>query len=110
MKEKPVAYGVIADGRLVEIRYLRKYNPDKDYDLTHLYTKDQLQPTVEMTSHQKENLLMMKENKFSLIEIVAEFDDGNLINDFDDFYWFPMTEIQLVQAWLHPETIKIVDE
>ena len=67
-------------------------------------------PTVEMTSHQKENLLTMKENKFSLIEIVAEFDDGNLINDFDGFYWFPMTEIQLVQAWLHPETIKIVDE
>ncbi|MFT9314401.1 hypothetical protein [Leuconostoc pseudomesenteroides] len=110
MKEKPVAYGVIADGRLVEIRYLRKYNPDKDYDLTPLYTRDQLQPTVEMTSHQKKNLLTMKENKFSLIEIVAEFDDGNLIKDFDEFCWFPMTEIQLVQAWLHPETIKIVDE
>lgn len=62
-----------------------------------------------MTSDQKANLLMMKDNKFSLIEIVAEFDEGELINDFDG-YWKQMTEIQLVQAWLHPETIKIVDE
>ena len=30
--------------------------------------------------------------------------------NFDYFFWEPMTEIQLVQAWLHPETIKIVDE
>ncbi len=66
-------------------------------------------PTVEMTSYQKENLLMMKNNKFSLIAIVAEFDDGNLINDFDG-YWNPLTESQLVQAWLHPETIKVVDD
>lgn len=39
---EPVAYGVIADGILVGIRFLRKYDPDKDCDLTPLYTSEQL--------------------------------------------------------------------
>lgn len=49
MTEKPVAYGVIADGILVGIMFLRKYDPDKDYDLTPLYTSEQLHPRVKMT-------------------------------------------------------------
>ena len=52
MTEKPVAYGVIADGILVGIRFLRKYDPDKDYDLTPLYTDNQLHPRVKMTKAQ----------------------------------------------------------
>lgn len=66
-------------------------------------------PTIDMTLSQKENLLKMKENKFSLIEIVAEFDDGELINDFDS-YWGNLTERKLVQAWLHPETIRVIED
>lgn len=66
-------------------------------------------PTIDMTLSQKENLLKMKENKFSLIEIVAEFDGGELINDFDS-YWGNLTEQQLVMAWLHPECIKVINE
>ena len=42
MTEKLVAYGVIADGILVGIRFLRKYDPDKDYDLTPLTEAVQL--------------------------------------------------------------------
>lgn len=72
--------------------------------------REEYAPKVEMTSRQKETLLTMKGDKISLVTILAEFYDGNLINDFDNLYWFPMTETKLVQAWLHPETIKIDDE
>ncbi|MCJ2160511.1 hypothetical protein [Leuconostoc mesenteroides] len=42
MTEKTVAYVVIADGIPVGIRCLRKYDPDKDCDLTPIYTAVQL--------------------------------------------------------------------
>lgn len=66
-------------------------------------------PTVEMTQEHKDELLMMRDNQEPLVEILAYLDGGVLRNDFDR-YWEPLTEKQLIQAWLHPETIRVVDE
>ncbi|MBA5972523.1 hypothetical protein H2O60_05085 [Leuconostoc mesenteroides] len=112
MNEKPVAYGVVADGRLVEIRYLRKYNPNKDYDLTPLYTRNQLQPTVEMTKKQYNTFKWHKDNlDFSACLVTFQNYNGEtrMGIKFDNLKG-DLSDEDIMQAWLHPETIKIVDE
>ena len=61
-------------------------------------------PTIEMTEGQEETILDPEESK----------NLAKLINDdtpyFDYLFWEPLTEKQVAQAWLHPETIKVIGE
>ena len=66
-------------------------------------------PTIEMTKGQKDDLIFMQQEGYSFVETIADVDGGVLIHTFDS-YWKPLTQEQLMQAWLHPETIKVVDE
>ena len=70
--------------------------------------KEEYAPRIEMTSDQKENLLMIRDNQEPIVELISEFDEGVLIHDFEP-YWEPLTEKQVVQAWLNPETIVVTD-
>lgn len=66
-------------------------------------------PTVEMTKRHKDNLIYMKNEGYSFFETIADIDSGVLIREFDS-YWNPLTVDELMQAWLHPDTIKVVGE
>lgn len=61
-------------------------------------------PTIEMTEGQFKTILDPKEGK-SILGLL----EGNT-QYFDYLFWEPLTEKQIVQAWLHPETIKVIGE
>ncbi|WP_419154466.1 hypothetical protein [Weissella bombi] len=51
----------------------------------------------------------MHNNKL-IIDVVGKVTVDGLVKDyFDKKFWSPLTQEQVVQAWLHPETIKVVD-
>lgn len=59
-----------------------------------------------MTKFQYE---FMHNNKL-IIDVVGKVTVDGLVKDyFDKKFWSPLTQEQVVQAWLHPETIKVVD-
>ena len=66
-------------------------------------------PKIEMSKRHADNLIDMKNDGYSFVETIADIDSGVLIREFDS-YWNPLTVDELMQAWLHPETIKIIDE
>lgn len=70
--------------------------------------KEEYAPTVEMTKEHRVELLMMRDEQDPLVEILADLDGRVLRNDFDR-YWDPLTEKQVVQVWLRPETIVVTD-
>lgn len=110
---EPVAYGVIADGILVGIRFLRKYDPDKDYDLTPLYTAEQLQPRVKMTQKQYDRLMWEKSHTSLLacIDYFFEHDDNYKFGLSSENFRGDLTQEDIAQAWLNPEeTIEIVPD
>lgn len=106
---EPVAY-LVSQEPLSSVRWLSDVKPIgvDDKQITPLYTKEQLHPQVKMTRDQKENLLMIRDNQEPIVELISVFDEGVLIHDFDP-YWKPLTEKQVVQAWLNPETIVVTD-
>lgn len=61
-------------------------------------------PTTEMTEGQFKTILDPKEGK-SILGLL-----GGNTQYFDYLFWEPLTEKQIVQAWLHPETIKVIGE
>lgn len=61
-------------------------------------------PTVEMTEGQKNTLLEYKSRE-SLSYTLSERG-----TTFGAWFWSPLTERQVAQAWLHPESIKVVEE
>jgi len=70
-------------------------------------------PTVEMTKEDKKTLLYYLENStfFSLIERKHAFIEVEMLgitsgsNEFLD-----LSDEDLMQAWLHPETVKVLDD
>lgn len=58
-------------------------------------------PTVEMTSGNKATFIQEGD---SLSKLLTGY------FGFDALYWGDVSERKVAQAWLHPETIKIVDE
>lgn len=60
-------------------------------------------PTVELTSGEKATILDEKEG-ISLSWVLTDS------RSFDAMYWGNRSERDIAQAWLHPETIKVVDE
>lgn len=87
--------------------------PQQEYDrvkfLNNLFyeiinkLRQEYAPTIEMTKHEKKYLLHYLNNSsfYSLIADIfsLETDDFEKLSDED-----------LMQAWLHPETIKIIEE
>lgn len=65
--------------------------------------RDIYAPTVEMTEGQAKTILDPEQGK----NITNLLTDGTPY--FDYLFWEPLTDKQVVQAWLHPETIKVVD-
>lgn len=66
--------------------------------------KQEYAPTIEMTEGQFKTILDPKEGK-SILGLL-----GGNTQYFDYLFWEPLTEKQIVQAWLHPETIKVIGE
>lgn len=70
-------------------------------------------PTVEMTKEDRNTLYYYLENStfFSLIErkhAIIEAEMLSITEGINEF--LDLSDEDLIQAWLHPETIKIVDE
>ena len=66
-------------------------------------------PTIEMTKNQY--LFITSEyEKESVVDAVANLTADDIIKEeFRSNFWSPLSEKQVVQAWLHPETIKVVE-
>ena len=66
-------------------------------------------PTIEMTKNQY--LFITSEyEKESVVEAVANLTVDDIIKEkFHSNFWEPLSEKQVVKAWLYPETIKVVD-
>lgn len=62
-------------------------------------------PTVEMTKEQRD-LIFETQDDDRLYEIMGT-EDGYY---FDSTYWYDIEPHEVAQAYLHPETIKIIDE
>ncbi|MDF8374041.1 hypothetical protein G9401_00330 [Weissella paramesenteroides] len=66
-------------------------------------------PTIEMTKNQYW-FITSEYEKESVVEAVANLTVDDIIKEkFHSNFWKPLSEKQVVQAWLHPETIKVVD-
>ncbi|MDI6572746.1 hypothetical protein [Leuconostoc lactis] len=65
--------------------------------------REEYAPTVELTSGEKATILDEKEG-ISLSWVLTDS------RSFDAMYWGNRSERDIAQAWLHPETIKVVDE
>lgn len=66
-------------------------------------------PMVEMTKNQYRFITSEYEEE-SVVYAVANLTSGDSIKEtFHSNFWAPLSEKQVVQAWLHPETIKVVD-
>ncbi|QHM55693.1 hypothetical protein [Leuconostoc mesenteroides] len=66
--------------------------------------REEYAPTVEMTEGQAKTILDPEQGE-NLSSLLTD-DTPN----FDYLFWEPMTGKEVAQAWLHPETIKVVDE
>lgn len=87
----------------------------EEHDITKLFNshtiieivkqlRQEYAPTVEMTSGQAKTILDPEEGKNLTTLLTGK------TPYFDYLFWEPLTDKQVVQAWLHPETIKVVDE
>ena len=63
--------------------------------------REEYAPTVEMTSGNKATFIQEGD---SLSKLLTGY------FGFDVLYWGDISERKVAQAWLHPETIKVVDE
>ena len=67
-------------------------------------------PTIEMTKTQYRFINSEYEQK-NIVDAVANLTvDEILKENFHKSFWEPLSQGEVVQAWLHPETIKLVDE
>ncbi|WP_420062900.1 hypothetical protein [Leuconostoc lactis] len=72
--------------------------------------REEYAPTVEMTKTQYVFITSEYEQE-NIVDAVANLSvDDILKENFHANFWEPLTQREVVQAWLHPETIKVVDE
>lgn len=72
--------------------------------------EDKYAPTIEMTKGQYAFITSEYERE-NVVDAVANLTvDDFLRENFDAKFWEPLTQREVVQAWLHPETIKVVDK
>lgn len=66
-------------------------------------------PTIEMTKNQY-RFITSEYEKESVVYAVANLTADDIFKEtFHSNFWEPLSEKQVVQAWLHPETIKVVE-
>lgn len=66
-------------------------------------------PTVEMTKRQYDFITSDYEREY-IIDAVANLSVDDILRErFDVSFWEPLTQREVVQAWLHPETIVVID-
>ena len=106
---EPVAY-LVSQEPLSSVRWLSDVKPIgvDNKQITPLYTADQLQPTIEMTEMQMKQMMSFKEVNAGFSTFMYKQGLGQL-SAFSDFIT-TQRENELMQAWLHPEIIKVVDE
>lgn len=68
----------------------------------------QYAPIVKMTQYQAETMLMMKENHEDFIDVIIDTDSEEIVPELDKF-WSPLKNEELMQAWLHPDSIETID-
>ncbi|ANU78896.1 hypothetical protein BI065_gp23 [Weissella phage WCP30] len=67
--------------------------------------QNQYAPTIEMTRTQY-NFLVGSDG---LVDIIGNITvDGIVKEYFDDGFWYPLNERDVANAFLHPETVKVV--
>ena len=66
--------------------------------------RDNYAPAIEMPQRKKDEIVSLKEEDYTLLLSLLDGDG------YYDPYWIPLTDEQVAQAWLHMDTIKIVDE
>ena len=72
--------------------------------------EDEYAPTIEMTKGQYAFITSEYERE-NVVDAVANLTvDDFLRENFDAKFWKPLTQREVVQAWLNTETIKVVDE
>lgn len=72
--------------------------------------KQEYAPTVEMTKRQYVFITSEYERE-NIVDAVANLTvDDILKENFHAKFWEPLTQREVVQAWLHPETIKLLDK
>ena len=68
--------------------------------------RDIYAPTIEMTQTQYNFLTGSDE----LVDVIGDISvDGVVKEYFDEGFWKPLDERDVAKAWLHPETIKVVE-
>ena len=93
--------------------------PQQEYDwvkfLNNLFyetinkLRQEYAPTVEMTKG-KYAFITSEYERENVVDAVANLTvDDFLRENFDAKFWEPLTQREVVQARLHPETIKVVD-
>lgn len=103
-----------------ENAFVRSYDVDENELFDVLYLDDVIEilenlkqeyaPTVEMTKGQYAFITSEYERE-NVVDAVANLTvDDFLRENFDEKFWEPLTQREVVQAWLHPETIKVADE
>lgn len=118
---EPVAY-LVSQEPLSSVRWLSDVKPIgvDDKQITPLYTADQLHPTVEMTEIQKYALVEFKENwAFTqfINAVEGNYENNMYFKKVEEAFLkmrinngYMIDENELMQAWLQPENIKVVDE
>lgn len=67
-------------------------------------------PTVEMTKRQHAFITSEYEQE-NIVDAVANLTvDDFLRENFHEKFWEPLTQREVVQAWLHPDDIQIIDK
>lgn len=71
--------------------------------------QEEYAPTIEMTENEKKTFMFYVNNGtfFSLIERVHMSDDLDFVEVNEEFK--KITDQELMKAWLHPETIKVIN-
>ncbi|MBZ5995369.1 hypothetical protein KII97_02455 [Leuconostoc gelidum subsp. gasicomitatum] len=96
------------------IEKLRKHDITKlfnSYTVTEIVEdlRQEHAPTVEMTQDQKDTLINLKHDHAPISFIFSANACWEIVSAFDEF-WEPLTEEQLMRAWLDPNVIKVVEE
>ena len=85
--------------------------PNEDIYVIIEQLREEYAPTIEMTNIQA----MFISEQYSVVNLLADVEsidivDNDIVNYFDEEFWKPLSQREVISAWLNPETIKVVDE
>ena len=98
-----VFYEAVREAQLISMNGLDDMSGEDAIRLINML-REEYAPTVEMTKGQAKTILDPEEGK-NITDLLTDE-----VPNFDYLFWEPLTDKQVVQAWLHPETIKIIGD